>query len=28
VTIAEQLAERLSGLGIRTTVSHRDLGRE
>ncbi|HKC26423.1 MAG TPA: RNase adapter RapZ [Jatrophihabitans sp.] len=28
VTMSEQLAERLSGLGIQTTVVHRDLGRE
>ena len=28
VALAEQLAERLTGLGIRTTVTHRDLGRE
>jgi UPF0042 nucleotide-binding protein len=28
VTMSEQLAERLTGLGIQTTVSHRDLGRE
>lgn len=28
VAMSEQLAERLSGLGIRTTVVHRDLGRE
>ena len=28
VTMAEQLAERLTGLGIQTTVTHRDLGRE
>jgi UPF0042 nucleotide-binding protein len=28
VAMAEQLADRLSGLGIQTTVVHRDLGRE
>jgi RNase adapter protein RapZ len=28
VAMSEQLAERLSGLGIQTTVVHRDLGRE
>jgi UPF0042 nucleotide-binding protein len=28
VTMSEQLADRLSGLGIQTTVVHRDLGRE
>jgi UPF0042 nucleotide-binding protein len=28
VAIAEQLAERLTGLGIQTAVAHRDLGRE
>jgi RNase adapter protein RapZ len=28
VTMSEQLAERLTGLGIHTTVTHRDLGRE
>jgi len=28
VTMAEQLAGRLAGLGIKTTVVHRDLGRE
>jgi UPF0042 nucleotide-binding protein len=28
VALAEQLADRLTGLGIRTTVVHRDLGRE
>jgi UPF0042 nucleotide-binding protein len=28
VTMAQQLADRLAGLGIQTTVVHRDLGRE
>ena len=28
VALAEQLADRLTGLGIQTTVTHRDLGRE
>jgi UPF0042 nucleotide-binding protein len=28
VAMAEQLADRLTGLGIQTTVTHRDLGRE
>jgi RNase adapter protein RapZ len=28
VALAEQLAQRLTGLGIHTTVTHRDLGRE
>jgi UPF0042 nucleotide-binding protein len=28
VAMAEQLADRLTGLGIHTTVTHRDLGRE
>lgn len=28
VTMAQQLADRLTGLGVKTTVIHRDLGRE
>jgi UPF0042 nucleotide-binding protein len=28
VVMAQQLADRLTGMGVRTTVAHRDLGRE